>query len=176
MFHKTKRLLLRPVWPEDWQAVLGGIAEEAIVRNLARAPWPYREAEARWWTSQPQDKWLPHFAVCDARNGALIGSAGLGQYRGEVELGYWIARPHWGGGYASEAAAGIVEVARMLGHRQLSGGHYLDNPASGRVLRKLGFVPAGQAEPRPCLARGGAHPCLTYRLDLAAEQGGLRAA
>lgn len=176
MFHKTERLLLRPVWPEDWRAVLGGIADEAIVRNLARAPWPYPEAEARWWTSKPQDHWLPHFAVCDAASGELVGSAGLGLHGGEAELGYWIARPHWGRGYATEAASGVVAVARMLGHERLLGAHYADNPASGRVLRKLGFVPTGQRELRDCAARGGPQDSLTYFLDLEEEHSGLRAA
>ena len=41
MFFRSERLFLRPVWPEDWQAILNGIADEAVVRNLARAPWPY---------------------------------------------------------------------------------------------------------------------------------------
>ena len=43
MFHVTERLLLRPAWPEDAEALLGGIADEAIVRNLASAPWPPAE-------------------------------------------------------------------------------------------------------------------------------------
>jgi len=40
MFHRSERLLLRPAWPEDWQAVHAAIADEGIVRNLATAPWP----------------------------------------------------------------------------------------------------------------------------------------
>ena len=47
MFHRSERLLLRPPWPEDWQAVHAGIADEGVVRNLARAPWPYAEEDAR---------------------------------------------------------------------------------------------------------------------------------
>ena len=41
MFHRTERLLLRPAWPEDWEMILWGIGDERVVRNLARAPWPY---------------------------------------------------------------------------------------------------------------------------------------
>ena len=54
-------------------------------------------------------------------------------------MGYWIARDHWGRGYASEAGRAALEVVRALGHRRVQAGHYVDNPASGRVLRKLGF-------------------------------------
>ena len=43
VFHRSDRLLLRPIWPEDWKSVLTGIADEGVVRNLARAPWPYSE-------------------------------------------------------------------------------------------------------------------------------------
>ena len=70
MFHVTERLLLRPVWPEDWAEVLAGIGEEAIVRNLARAPWPYGEDDARRWTRQPQDPCAPSFGVVESRTDA----------------------------------------------------------------------------------------------------------
>lgn len=167
MFHVTERLLLRPVWPEDWRQVLEGIGEEAIVRNLARAPWPYREIDARRWTSRPQDPRLPSFAVIESSTGRLIGSAGLGDCDGEVEVGYWVRRDAWGRGYATEAVHGLVDVARMLGHRRLVGGHFIDNPASGRVLRKAGFVPAGNGR-RFSLARGAEVETVEHALDLAA--------
>ncbi len=41
MFARTERLLLRPGWLEDAPALARAIGEEAVVRNLARAPWPY---------------------------------------------------------------------------------------------------------------------------------------
>src|SRR5690606_12374276 len=47
MFARTDRLLLRPGWHEDAPALARAIGEEAIVRNLARAPWPYHEKDAR---------------------------------------------------------------------------------------------------------------------------------
>ena len=65
MFHRTHRLFLRPAWPEDWAAVLGGIADEGVVRNLARAPWPYGPNEARAFAEKPQDPLRPHFLIVD---------------------------------------------------------------------------------------------------------------
>jgi len=50
--------------------------------------------------------------------------------------------------------------------RELVSGHFVDNPASGRVLRKLGFVPTGVVESRHCLARGITLPCATFSLEL----------
>ncbi|MCT2558517.1 GNAT family N-acetyltransferase [Tsuneonella sp. YG55] len=167
MFHVTERLLLRPFWPEDWDQVLAGVGEKAIACNLARVPWPYTEDDARWWTSQPQDPRLPAFAVIESRSGALIGAAGLGRKTGsvEVELGYWLARSHWGRGLATEAGRGVIEVARMLGIRRVVAGHFADNPASGRVLRKLGFG-GPQAARRYSLARGCEVQSLEYVLEL----------
>ena len=47
MFYRSIRLFLRPAWPEDWQDIWQGIADEGITRNLATAPWPYTRDHAR---------------------------------------------------------------------------------------------------------------------------------
>lgn len=169
MFHRTERLLLRPAWPEDWEMILWGIGDERVVKNLAKAPWPYLPEHAREFARSGQDPHYPAFLLTlpEDQGSRLIGCAGLGaKPDGGAELGYWIARPYWGRGYATEGARGVLEVARLLGHRQIEGGHYLDNPASGKVLRKLGFQPTGMVKPRDCLARGEATPCAMYTLDL----------
>ncbi|MGX7952039.1 GNAT family N-acetyltransferase [Tsuneonella sp. HG249] len=169
MFHRTERLFLRPAWPEDWEAVLGGIADEGVVMNLARVPWPYGASEAREFVSRGQDPCHPNFLIVEAASGRTIGCVGLGPKagRGEPpELGYWLARPHWGRGYATEAAGGLIEVARVLGHQSIVAGHFVDNPASGRVLRKLGFRPTGEQSLRFSCGRGREVPSLEYALDL----------
>lgn len=166
MFHVTNRLLLRPAWPEDWADVLAGVGEREVVRNLARAPWPYDEAAARAFTDLPQNPCLPHFLVIESRSGRAIGSAGLGAHGEDAELGYWLRRDAWGRGYATEAAAGVLAVARMIGHRRVVAGHFEDNPASGRVLRKLGFVPTGKPARRYSLARGEDVSSIEFVCDL----------
>ena len=158
MFIRSERLFLRPGWPEDWQEVLAGIDDEGVVRNLAKAPWPYTAEDARSFAGTEQDPRLPHFFVTlptSTEPARIIGSAGLGRSdNGEVELGYWIARDHWGRGFATEAARAVLSLARTLGHRRVSAGHFTDNPASGRVLRKVGFCPTGEVRPRFSCARG----------------------
>lgn len=168
MFHRSERLFLRPAFPEDCGAILAGIGEESIVRNLARAPWPYTLDDARSFAALPQDMRLPHFLVTLPGIG-VIGSAGMGEHEGEPELGYWIARAHWGRGYATEAAAAVLRIARTLGHRRVVAGHFTDNPASGKVLRKLGFVPTGRPGQRFSLARGGMVDSVEYALELEAD-------
>ena len=165
MFHRTERLFLRPGFAEDWQAILAAVADEGVVRNLATAPWPYGEEDAKSFASMQQDPYLPHFLVTLPGRG-IIGSAGLGASNGEPEIGYWIARSHWGEGYATEAARGVIEVARMLGHKRLTAGHFVDNPGSGKVLRKVGFQPTGRVRPRHSRGRGGAAPAVEYELEL----------
>lgn len=177
MFHRSERLLLRPPWPEDWKLVLGGIADEGVVRNLARAPWPYEPQHARDFVRLPIEPAFPRFLVTRADNAQLVGCIGIDPCDGEVELGYWIARQHWGQGYATEAARAVLDVAQMLGHRRIVASHFLDNPASGRVLRKLGFVPTGTIRNRHSCGRGGEAPTAEYALDLEAEaEVGMRAA
>ena len=182
MFHRSERLLLRPPWPEDWKQVLGGIADEGVVRNLARAPWPYEPQHARDFVAMPVDPRFPRFLVARAADAALVGCIGIDEResptgQAEVELGYWIARRHWGQGYATEAARAVLDVAQMLGHGRIVASHFLDNPASGRVLRKLGFVPTGAVSQRHSCGRGGEAPVAEYAIDLDAEaDAGMRAA
>jgi RimJ/RimL family protein N-acetyltransferase len=171
MFARTERLLLRPSWPEDAGAIHSAIADEGIVRNLASAPWPYTTCDAAAFAALEHSAQYPNFMLMLRTDGApkLIGSCGLAERDGDVELGYWIAREHWGQGFAAEAAKAVVGVARALGHRKLVAGHYTDNPASGRVLRKVGFRPLGRIEQRYSKGRGREVSCALFELPLAAE-------
>lgn len=178
MFHRTERLLLRPAWPEDWESLFGGIAEHTVVRNLASAPWPYLPDHAREFAARAQDPRYPHFLLTlpGEHGSRLVGCAGLGERDGEAELGYWIARRYWGRGFATEGARGVIEVAKLLGHCRIEAGHFLDNPASGAVLRKLGFQPTGAVRPRHSCGRGELADSVIYRLDLCEEETPARAA
>lgn len=169
MFHRSERLFLRPAFHEDWQAIHAALGHDAtIARNLVRAPWPYGEDAAREFAALPQDVRLPHFLVTLPGTG-VIGSAGLGESEGQTELGYWIARDHWGQGYATEAARAVLRIAHTLGHTRLTAGHFADNPASGRVLRKLGFTATGRITPRHSCARGTLVDTVEYALTLGAD-------
>ena len=172
MFARTERLLLRPGWAEDAPALAQAIADEMIVRNLATAPWPYRLRDAEAFLAAPRDPVLPTFLIFERTNAApeLVGSCGLGRRpSGAVEMGYWIARGHWGRGFATEASRALIDIARTLGFGQLEGSHFIDNPASGRVLEKLGFQPLGITAPRMSCARGIEAASRLLRLQLATD-------
>lgn len=166
MFHRTQNLLLRPAWPEDWQAVHAGIADHGVVRNLARAPWPYRPSDARNFIESVREPMFPRFLITRACDAALVGCIGIDRKGDDAELGYWIARQHWGRGYATEAGRAVLEISAMLGHQRLVASHFLDNPASGRVLQKLGFVATGRVATRHSCGRGEAAPAAEYALEL----------
>ena len=169
MFIRSERLFLRPGWPEDWEELLGGIADEAVVRNLAQAPWPYTADDARSFLRQPQDPRLPNFFVTlptSAAPAEIIGGIALMRGESGAELGYWIAPDHWGQGYATEAARSVLRLAKVLGHREIVAGHFIDNLASAAVLRKAGFAPTGRVRNRFSLARGYEAQSVEHRIDL----------
>jgi RimJ/RimL family protein N-acetyltransferase len=170
MFARTERLLLRPGWSEDAPALFRAIADEAIVRNLASAPWPYTLADAEAFLATERDPALPSMLILRRTPGApeLVGTIGLGRRPdGQIEFGYWIARPFWGRGYATEAGRAVLVAAReSLRLGTVNAGHFLDNPASGRVLEKLGFRPTGAVIAHFSAGRHEAAPCKLFSVDL----------
>lgn len=173
MFFRSERLFLRPGWPEDWSDLTARLADEAIVRNLASAPWPNTKSEAKeFLAAEPDPRRLRLVVTLPSGEGSeLIGCAGIAEGDAGMELGYWIARPHWGHGYATEAARAILSLARTLGHRRVVASHFEDNPGSGRVLAKLGFKPTGRTVQRFSVGRGERAAARTWAIDLAAPCG-----
>lgn len=168
MFHRSDRIMLRPIWPEDWPGIYEAINDEGVVRNLARAPWPYTPEDARAFASSGAAPDAARFLVTlPGEPGAPItGCVGLDPCAGGHELGYWIARRHWGRGLATEAARAALGVARALGWKRVSAAHFLDNPASGRVLMKAGFRPTAQTAMRFSRGRGGTARVACFAIDL----------
>lgn len=158
MFMRTERLFLRPVFPEDWRGVYRGIADENVVRNLARAPWPYTEDDARQFCANANADSRTRFVITlpEEKGAPIIGMIGFERLDGAGdELGYWVGRAWQQRGYATEAVHGVIELAEALGSESLEAGHFLDNPASGKVLRKAGFVDTGEIRPMASAGRGG---------------------
>ena len=156
MFARTERLLLRPGWSEDAPALALAINDEAIVRNLARVPWPYDLDQARDFLTKDRPASEIDLLIFrrTGRAPQLIGGVGLSRVADGHELGYWISRRHWGLGYATEAATAVTALACSLGLRRLEASPFVDNPASSRVLVKLGFKPTGEVLHRYSAGRG----------------------
>jgi RimJ/RimL family protein N-acetyltransferase len=167
---ETERLLLRPQAADDIPAIVPLLNDFEVSKYLSRVPYPYTEEQAREFTAKSAEdrargKAYP-FAVTLKGAMRLIGGCGLRlKDDGVFEIGYWLGRPYWGQGYASEAARRVLAFAyHELKAPVLKASYFHDNPASGRVLAKLGAVPAG-VEHIDCVARGHAVYCHKVVLD-----------
>ncbi len=168
MFIRTSRLFLRPAWSEDAPAVHAALSDWDIVRNLARVPWPYTMADAeQFCAGRPLSRGEAALLIWKRTDGvpSLVGGIGIHDTPLGPDLGYWIARPHWRRGYALEAAQAVLGLA-FDGFRlpALNAGHFTDNPVSGKLLERLGFVPTGDVIPYACAARGCDLPSVEYLL------------
>jgi len=170
---QTDRLTLRPFRLEDAAAVAGYCGDWDVARMTTRIPHPYGIDDATKWieghASEPAE-----LRFCIEVAGAPAGAIGLIDLGKDVhELGYWIGRPFWGQGYATEAARAVVRFAfEELGAVRLTSGHMPENPASGRVLEKCGFVATGEVVEQDCLARGTPQPIRRLAMAAPANLGG----
>ena len=82
----------------------------------------------------------------------------------QAQTGYWLGEPYWNKGIATEAARTLINFAfDILAIEKLTAGHYINNPASGRVLTKSGFEKTGEST-RPCLAQDKDMASIDYHL------------
>lgn len=173
MFARTPRLLLRPGWKEDAPALATALGDFTVAGKLTRVPWPYGIDDAEAFLAADQGP-LPNLLIFARTHGAprLVGGIGLEARDGGAELGYWIARPYWGLGFATEAGRAVVEMAdRSLRLPKLFAGHFVDNPSSARVLHKLGFEPTGNISMHSCRSRNSVESCVDFVRKAGASAG-----
>ncbi|WP_395646909.1 GNAT family N-acetyltransferase [Terricaulis sp.] len=172
---ETRRLKLRPIAMSDAPRIARFCGDPGVGRNLAMTPLPYLENAAEGWIMIVRARENAAvrrnfvFAV-DLDGEGLIGVLGAhGKSDDAYEFGYWFGRPYWGQGFATEAVGAFVAQARQLG--ALNAGHFVDNPASGRVLSKTGFAYTGETENMFSLARGERVLCKRMSFAGAADRG-----
>lgn len=128
--------------------------DPAVSINLRdRFPHPYTRADAESWIDLASTQEPPrHFAIVIA--GEAAGGIGFDPrtdvYRRTAEIGYWLGRVHWGRGIATEALGAVVDYSfSTFDHLvRLEASVYEWNPASARVLEKVGFHLEARLEKR----------------------------
>ncbi|WP_300579259.1 GNAT family N-acetyltransferase [Phenylobacterium sp.] len=158
----TARLRLRAPKAEDAPRIADLANDPGVARMTTRMPHPYglSDAEAFLQACEDRDMAREHIFALEHGEAGLVGMLGFHpDDEGRVELGYWLGRPYWGRGLATEAAgAALGWAGESWRRRYLMAGHFADNLASGQVLCKTGFLYTGEVVPRHSLARGEAAP------------------
>lgn len=150
---RSERLTLRPLAPDDMPAVRT-LAGDRRVAEMTLLPHPFEGAAADEWLRTrmegAREGRSETFSVMLQEDGpTLIGHAGLVLDRAneKAELHYWIGVPFWGNGYATEAAQELLRHAfENLRVKRVHADHFARNPASGRVLQKIGMKQEGFLE------------------------------
>lgn len=162
---ETPRLKLRPLALADAPAIARYSSDPAVARMTDAIPSPNPICAVEGWMlilAARAPLGLDHvYAIEMGRE--LAGVISASESGGDFSLGYWLGRPFWGQGLATEAARAVAVEARAYG--PVVACHYTDNPASGRVLEKAGFVYTGAICPRFSLARGALVEARHMRLD-----------
>jgi len=155
----TERLILRAPQRADAPVIAELANDPGVAGMTSHMPYPYALGDAEAFlaaSAQGDPRERPVFAV-EHRQFGLIGMLGFHEAAPRrPELGYWLGRPFWGRGYATEAVEGALRWARNDWRRNVVwAGHFAENRASGQVLCKAGFLYTGDVEQTPSVARGG---------------------
>jgi [ribosomal protein S5]-alanine N-acetyltransferase len=146
---ETRRLLLRQTRREDAAVFVSELNNYNIARNTARVPYPYHHDDALEFldfASKVNARSCVAAVTLKSQPDNLVGviSYEWSEAKQDAELGYWFSERIWGNGFGTEAAFGIVDHAFSVnGHQKLVACYHDDNPASGRILSKLGFQKSG---------------------------------
>jgi RimJ/RimL family protein N-acetyltransferase len=102
----------------------------------ARIPYPYSTQLAEEWIHELDEDECVLGIIFRLQ---LVGACGFVRDGDAADIGYWIGKPWWGRGLATEAAGALIDQCFKAGYRRVTCGHFFDNAASARVISKLGF-------------------------------------
>lgn len=148
---QTERLILRPLTLADAPAIQTLVSDREIAATTLNIPYPYPEGGAEQWIAHAQEsmekRTVFNFGIIRKEDDQLVGCIaveGVKEPHRKVEMGYWIGRPYWGKGYATEAGHALLAFAfNELGANKVWAQFFSNNPASGKVMQKLGMTYEG---------------------------------
>lgn len=145
----TARLILRPLDASDAPTVRHLAGDRAVAATTLNIPHPYPEGAAEEWIATHAPRWEEREALVlgvTTEDDGIVGAMGLElclEHR-RAELGYWIGVPFWNRGYATEAGGAVLDFAfATLDLNRIEAQALTRNPASARVLQKLGMQREG---------------------------------
>ncbi len=149
---ETQHLVLRPFRLSDAAAIQQLAGDRAIADTTLNIPHPYEDGMAEKWIEGHKPGYengsLATFAVVRRKDSRLLGAIGLRIDRNlnKADLGYWIGKPFWNEGYATEAADAVLAYGfEELKLNRITARHLKRNPSSGRVMEKAGMLLEGTA-------------------------------
>ena len=170
---ETDRSILRP-WHESDAETLFKWASDPDVGT--RAGWPpHKSVEESLEIIRTLFNNDTTWAIVLKESGEAIGAMGYGPScdcdlparEGEPLIGYWVGKPYWSQGICTEALKLMIEhIKETTDIKSLISGHFIDNPASGRVMEKCGFTATGETCIDPTQYQGANRPIRVLRLIL----------
>ena len=170
---ETERILLRPWLDSDAEALYKYASEPEVGE---RAGWPpHQSVEESLEIIRSVFLNDTTWAIELKETGEAIGAMGympvcelnLSARKGEPLVGYWVGKPYWNQGICTEALQLMLEYIRKeTSYTSLICSHFIDNPASGRVMEKCGFLPTGETAVDESLHTGKERPMRVLRLEL----------
>ncbi|QNN24163.1 GNAT family N-acetyltransferase [Planctomycetales bacterium ZRK34] len=151
----SEQLILRPFETADVALVSRYAADPAVADRVSRSAIEYQSPE-QWIDQQHVNFEEANYltlAITQRAGGQLLGCITQTHYEADehAELDYWIAKPYWNRGYATEAGRLMLDYTFDCWQlRRVFACHFATNPASGRVLEKLGFTREGVLRQHYC--------------------------
>jgi RimJ/RimL family protein N-acetyltransferase len=140
----TQRLILSQLNESDIPFIVEYLQQKIFSDLTSNIPYPYTEKDAESWLEMSREAFIHKtgytFAIRDKQH-RMMGAVGIHD-RGDnkAELGYWLAVPFWSKGYVTEAAKAIIDFGfETLKLNKIYATHFLNNPASGRIMQKIGM-------------------------------------
>ena len=139
--------VLREWSAQDLDSLVLHANDESISRSVSdRFPFPYTKADAEAFLCRPAKP--PVIVLAIEIDGVAVGGIdmrpGVAEHRVGAEIGYWLARRHWGCGIMSRVVTRwCTHLFSEHGFERLQATVFSNNPASARVLEKCGFQREG---------------------------------
>jgi len=156
---RTERLTLQPLALEDEADIEALLTDRRIARMTTSISYPNPAGATRAFLERVIDPKNADITWAIRQGDICLGVITL---RGTGELGYWLGPNYWGQGIMTEAGKAVVAHAIARGETRIHAQHFIDNPASGRVMEKLGLACIGPGKPMFCKARGETMEQLQY--------------